>query len=127
MIVVDSSALIAIVLKEAQGDKCIDALSQASSVVISAVVLAEVSVVASCRGFADDLNILIGRFGFEVIPANHKTAEQVTFAYMTWGKGRHRAALNFVDCFSYALAKNRDCPLLFVGNDFSQTDIRSVL
>ena len=53
-------------------------------------------------------------------------ARLVADAYECWGKGEHPASLNFGDCFAYALAKARDCPLLFVGNDFAQTDVTGV-
>jgi ribonuclease VapC len=51
----------------------------------------------------------------------------VAEAYVRWGKGRDRARLNFGDCFAYALAKERDCALLFVGEDFAKTDVTSAL
>ncbi|MEI9905071.1 MAG: type II toxin-antitoxin system VapC family toxin [Asticcacaulis sp.] len=66
-------------------------------------------------------------FDITIAPADESVAEQVTFAYRTWGKGYHPARLNLVDCFSYALARSLNCPLLFVGDDFSQTDIQSAL
>lgn len=55
------------------------------------------------------------------------SAQQAWSAFRRFGKGRHRAHLNYGDCFSYAAAKHFDCPLLFIGNDFSQTDIRSAI
>jgi ribonuclease VapC len=127
MIAVDSSALIAIVLEEPEAAHCMDALETAEAILISAAVLAEVSVVASNRGFLDDLETLIEKLDIQVIPATALTAVQVTHTYEIWGKGRHPAGLNIMDCFSYAVAKMYGCPLLFIGNDFSQTDIESVL
>lgn len=54
-------------------------------------------------------------------------ADKVADAYDRWGKGVHPAGLNFGDCFAYALAKSQDCPLLFVGDYFAQTDVESAL
>ena len=59
----------------------------------------------------------------EIMPASEVTFLQVTDAYDRWGKGLHPAALNICDCFAYALAVNRKCPLLFVGDDFAKTDV----
>ncbi|WAC48190.1 type II toxin-antitoxin system VapC family toxin [Asticcacaulis sp. SL142] len=127
MIVVDSSALISIVLKEPTGHACIEVLETAERLLISAAILAEVSVVAGHRGFLGDLQTLIDRLDIEIVPADEHVAEMVTAAYMAWGKGRHKASLNLMDCFSYVTAKAYECPLLFVGNDFSQTDVVSAL
>jgi len=127
MIAVDSSALMAIALNEATADRCTDCLAQSDEIVISAVALAEVLIVANSRGIGDELRLLVEGLGIEAIPATETTAEQVAYVYKTWGKGYHRASLNLVDCFSYAVAKERDCPLLFVGNDFIHTDIVSAI
>lgn len=127
MIAVDSSALMAIVLREPAATACKEALNEADRLLMSAAVLAEVSVVAGHRGFFSDLQTLMDQLDIEIVPADQDTAEMVTAAYMAWGKGRHRASLNLMDCFSYAIAKANSCPLLFVGNDFSQTDIESAL
>jgi len=127
MIAVDSSALMAIALNEATADRCADCLAQSDETVISAVTLAEVLIVAHSRGIGDDLRMLVEGLGIEAIPATETTAEQVAYVYKTWGKGYHRASLNLADCFSYAVAKERNCPLLFVGNDFRHTDIVSAI
>jgi ribonuclease VapC len=66
-------------------------------------------------------------FDFEVAPVTGATARLAGEAYGRWGKGIHPAGLNYGDCFSYALAKERDWPLLFIGDDFSRTDILSAL
>jgi ribonuclease VapC len=127
MMTVDSSALIAIALNETMADRCCEALEQASDMVMSAVTLAEVLIVAQGRGCSDDLKALIESISIDIMPVTETTAEQVAFAYKTWGKGFHPARLNLADCFSYVVAKERNCPLLFVGDDFSQTDIESAL
>jgi ribonuclease VapC len=59
-----------------------------------------------------------------VVPVTEADAILVAEAYDRWGRGAHSAALNYGDCFAYVLAKQRGCPLLFVGNDFSQTDVQ---
>ena len=125
--VVDSSALMAITLEEEAADQCGAALVQASELIMSAAILAEVLVVAQNRGLASKLQGLIDSLGIDIMPVTDTTAEQVAYVYKTWGKGHHKASLNLMDCFSYALAKERNCPLLFIGNDFSQTDIESAL
>lgn len=60
-------------------------------------------------------------------PVAPMDADTVADAYDRWGKGVHPAGLNFGDCFAYALAKSQNCPLLFVGDDFAQTDVESAL
>jgi ribonuclease VapC len=62
-----------------------------------------------------------------VEPATAATARRVAAIYLRWGKGYHPARLNFADCFAYDVAKQHACPLLFVGDDFSRTDIQAAL
>jgi ribonuclease VapC len=127
MIAIDSSALMAVVLNESDADACAKALASAASRIISAAVLTEVLIVAESRNLKPAVQALIDQLDFNVIAVTRSTAEQAVMAYDRWGKGRHKAALNIMDCFSYALAKENNCPLLFIGNDFSQTDIESAL
>lgn len=127
MIAIDSSALMAIVLNESDADACAKALASAASRIISAAVLTEVLIVAESRNLRPAVQALIDQLDFNVIAVTRSTAEQAVMAYDRWGKGRHKAALNIMDCFSYALARENNCPLLFIGNDFSQTDIESAL
>jgi ribonuclease VapC len=65
--------------------------------------------------------------GFEVVTVTPATARHIGAAYDQWGRGVHPAGLNLGDCFAYELARERACALLYVGNDFAQTDIESVL
>lgn len=67
------------------------------------------------------------RLDMEVVPTTIETARQCAQAHLRWGKGVHPAKLNYGDTFAYALAKSRNCPLLFIGNDFSRTDIVSAI
>ena len=124
---VDSSALMAIALNEALADACDQCLQESDETIISAVTLAEVLIVAQSRGVRGQLQALMDNLAIDVIPVDETFAEQVAYVYKTWGKGYHRASLNLADCFSYTVAKMNNCPLLVVGNDFSQTDIESAL
>nr|WP_294528878.1 type II toxin-antitoxin system VapC family toxin [uncultured Rhodopila sp.] len=127
MIVVDTSALFAIAAGEARGPACAEALAVETVIVISAATLAEALIVAARTGLTAEMHRLIAGAGMEVIPLIEADAVRVADAYNRWGKGVHPAGLNYGDCFAYALAQARKCPLLFVGNDFSKTDVRSAL
>lgn len=123
MIVVDTSALMAILLGEPDGERCAAALEVDPDVVISAATLAEALIVAGRRNIAAEMSALIEGLGFEVAPVTAAVAAQVAEAYGRWGKGVHPAALNFGDCFAYALARDTGRPLLFTGEDFARTDV----
>lgn len=127
MIVVDSSALMAIILDEPEASVCADALKTANKLTISAGTVAEALIVAGARNLFQEMEQLIDGLGFAVVPVSPKSARDVAAAYRRWGRGAHRAKLNFGDCFAYALAKEQNCPLLFAGDDFSQTDIASAI
>lgn len=126
MIVVDTSALVAICCGEPTRDACIDALDQHATC-ISAGTLVECFVTAEWKGVGGEMRKLVAALAPEVVPVTEEMAYQAQLVYRQWGKGMHPAALNFGDCFSYVVAKQRRLPLLFVGNDFSQTDIESAL
>lgn len=89
--------------------------------------MAEALIVAKARGISVALNLLLERPNIELVPVTAASARRAAEAYAKWGKGVHRAKLNFGDCFSYELAMSRACPLLFIGNDFSKTDVKSAL
>ncbi len=127
MIVIDTSALMAIALNEPQARDCERAIVTAGGAIVSAGTLSEILIVADGRGLADVMQQVLTVVAADVIAVDGAMATKVAAAYRLWGKGNHPARLNLGDCFSYALARDRDRPLLFVGNDFSQTDIRSVL
>lgn len=126
MIAVDSSALMAILPGEPQGEACLGVLEQ-NDLVMSAATLTEVLIVSIARGRDRELVSLIEAADIEIQPHTAKLAYQSGEAFRQWGKGRHVASLNYGDCCAYALAKSQDCPLLYVGNDFSQTDIVSAI
>ena len=127
MICVDSSALLAIVFLEPEAERCRDALASDPDVLISAATVAEALIVAGRRGAADPMAQLLDISGLRVIDVTKADAIRAAEAYSIWGKGVHSARLNYGDCFAYELASRQRCPLLFVGDDFSQTDIESVL
>jgi ribonuclease VapC len=127
MIAVDTSALMAIVLNEPQADACIAVLAAEEDLLISAGTLAEALIVAARRNVGEEIARLIDGLGFEVVSVTSASARRVAEAHARWGKNRHPAALNFGDCFAYEAAMEHGCRLLFVGDDFSQTDVESVL
>jgi len=127
MMAVDTSALMAIVLGEERAEACAAALKTDERVIVSAGTVAEALIVAARRNLNAQVQRLIDELGMEVVPVTLGSAQRVAQAYALWGKGVHPAALNSGDCFAYELAKESACPLLFVGKDFSQTDIKSVL
>lgn len=127
MIAVDTSALMVLVLDEAQAGACAAALETEDRLLISAGTLAEALIVGDRRNVGEEVAQLIDGLGFEVVSVTSGSARRVAQAYKRWGKGVHAAALNYGDCFAYELATEHDCPLLYVGDDFSQTDVKSAL
>jgi len=127
MIAVDTSALMAIVLGEAEADACIRVLESETEVVISAGTVAEALMVAGRRNVGEEAARLIDGLGFEIVSVTAASARRIGAAYARWGKGLHPARLNFGDYFAYEIAKEHSCPLLYVGDDFSKTDLESAL
>jgi ribonuclease VapC len=127
MIAVDTSALMAIALGEAEADACIRVLETEAEVVISAGTVAEALIVAARRNVGEEMTRMIDGLGLEIVSVTPSSARRVAAAYARWGRGTHPAGLNFGDCFSYEVAKEHSCPLLFVGDDFSKTDLESAL
>jgi ribonuclease VapC len=128
MIAIDSSALIAILRREPEADDFLHIITNAEGCLLSAVSLLETSLVLAGRtGDATawtELDALIARAGIEVVAQDAELAKIARAAFLRYGRGRHPVALNLGDCASYALAKHRDLPLLFKGEDFSRTDLR---
>ena len=130
MIVVDTSALIAILGREPDAALYAEAIAEADSPLISAATLLELHIVMLNRhgGRAGQLvDRLIQDAGFQI---EHFTAQHLELAreaYARYGKGRNSAGLNYGDCFSYALAKATGLPLLFKGSDFAKTDLVAAL
>jgi len=126
-VIVDTSALLAVVIGEPARGACLGALEGANHLGISAGTLAECLVVSIGRGVEAEMRALIDALDADIVPVTNETAYAVGEACRRWGKGRHPAGLNYGDCFSYVAAKQLGLPLLFVGDDFSRTDIKSAL
>ncbi|MBJ7484376.1 type II toxin-antitoxin system VapC family toxin [Brevundimonas sp.] len=129
MIVVDASALVAILLNESEGPAFREALLVESDIRLSPVGYWEAAIrLRSLRGVAGvkDLDRLIAQFNIAVSPATAATAVLASEAESLYGK-RSAAKLNLGDCFAYALAKELDAPLLFKGGDFTETDLISAV
>lgn len=125
--VVDTSALLAILLDEPEALRCSKAIEAAPTAFISAATRVELDIVIvnklgeEALGDADEL---LETAGIQIEPVTAAQTQLARQAYLTFGKGRsHPAQLNYGDCFSYALAKDMQEPLLFVGQDFAATDI----
>jgi ribonuclease VapC len=127
MIAVDTSALMAIALNEPEAGGCIAALEIENNVLISAGTVAEALIVSARRNVAEELASLIDGLGLQIVSVTPASARRIADAYQKWGKGVHRAGLNFGDCFAYEVARTHGCSLLYVGDDFAKTDIESVL
>ena len=124
MIVLDTSALIAILQGEPEAQACRSAIAEADELLIAAPNLTEALIVAAGRQLHGEMGRLIADLALTVVPLDEAAAYAALRAYVRWGKGFHRAKLNLGDAFAYALAKERDCPLLFVGDDFARTDVK---
>ena len=127
--IVDSSALIAILLNEPDRASLVAKMASASSLSVSAAsVLESAMVLEGNRGLgaSADLDDLIRRTRMRIIPFDVEQLEIARRAFELYGKGRHPAELNFGDCISYALAKWTGEALLYKGEDFTLTDIRRV-
>jgi ribonuclease VapC len=127
--VVDTSALLAILLGEPEAENVAAAIERNTPRLLSAASLLEASIVIEARkGEAGgrELDLLLYRSEIEVVAVDRDQAEAARTAWRRFGKGRHAAALNYGDCFAYALAKTRRLPLLFRGEDFARTDVAVV-
>jgi len=129
-VVADTSALVAILFAEPDAARFADAIAAAPTRVISAFTRVELSCVIEGRKGEEgrrDLENLLRDGAFEIAPVTLEHAELAIGAYRRFGKGRHPAALNIGDCFSYALARSTSYRLLYKGNDFALTDIRAAI
>jgi len=127
-VIVDSSALIAVVNRESDAERYEEAMLTAPNCRMSVANILEAYMVVEGRGGAaagHELNIVLARAGIEAVPVTVEQMEAARQAWRRFGRGSHPAALNFGDCFAYALARVTGEPLLFKGGDFPQTDIRA--
>lgn len=125
--VVDTSALIAVLLGEPERDRFVDLLAEADDPLISAATLVEASIVMLAKTGPDgvgDLDDLLAAAAVRCVAVDATQAQIARDAFERFGKGRSPAGLNYGDCFSYALATATNRPLLFKGEDFEHTDIR---
>jgi ribonuclease VapC len=126
--VIDTSALVAMMTGEPSADRLVAALESESDRLVSAATVVEASMVLMGR-YGDVGDAQLDRFlrsiGAEVVPVEEEHVTLARDAALRFGKGRHPAALDFGDCFSYALSVARHSPLLFVGDDFSKSDVEA--
>jgi ribonuclease VapC len=127
LIVVDTSALMAIALNEPERDRCIRLLSREPELIMSTGTLLEVHIVAAGRDMTAEVAAVLESFRIQIVEVTEVSARRAGAAYRRSGKGFHPAKLNFGDCFAYELARSRDCPLLYVGEDFARTDVRGAI
>ena len=125
MIVLDTSALVALLLGEPEAPRLSRRIADEDVLLMSAGTAAEALILSGQRGFRPSLEAMLAELGVEIVPLMASDIGRVGDAYARWGRGSHPAGLNFGDCFAYYLAHSRQCPLLFVGNDFSHTDIEA--
>jgi ribonuclease VapC len=125
--ILDSSAIVAIVFKEPDHEILMKRIAEAAEVGIGVPTLVECGIVLSAR-LNQDARGLLGRFlrdaNIVIIPFSEEHFGTAIGAWLKYGKGRHSAGLNFGDCLSYAVAKLANMPLLFVGEDFTKTDLQ---
>jgi ribonuclease VapC len=124
--VIDTSALVAILNREPERHGFIEAIEFADSPRMSVASFVETSIVVESRygaGGLRDLDRFISRAGIELIPVDFEQGQLARSAYSRFGKGRHRAGLNYGDCFSYAAAISLGDSLLCKGDDFIHTDV----
>jgi ribonuclease VapC len=128
--VIDTSAIVAIAQNEPEAPTFEQLIADDPVRLISAATVLEAAMVLETR-FGEpggvELDLWLARANVDIIAVEVEHADQARRAWRRYGKGRHPAGLNYADCFSYALAKLTDEPLLFKGNDFSQTDIQAAL
>jgi ribonuclease VapC len=127
--VVDTSALLALLLGEPEAERCAQILAANPAFSISSFSVLETGIVLSARkgpAATRELDFLLHRADAVVVPLTAELGEFARDAWERFGKGRHPAGLNIGDCCAYALSRSLGEPLLFKGNDFNQTDLKSM-
>jgi ribonuclease VapC len=127
--VIDTSVLVALLFDESDAEQFELAIEADPRRLMSAASILETSIVVESRfGEAGgrEFDLLLYKAQIEIVAVTPEQVDIARHAYRTYGKGRHPAGLNFGDCFAYALCKMSGEPLLFKGNDFSQTDVERV-
>lgn len=124
--VIDTSALLAVLQDEPERRRINEVLEASSATLISAATLVEASILSEARRGLEgvrELDLLLDEAHIAVVPVDLDQARTARRAFSIYGKGRHPAGLNFGDCFSYALARITDRGLIFTGDDFTKTDV----
>ena len=124
--VIDTSALAAIFFGEPERQKFLTAIASAPTRMVSAATILETGIVLESRlgdAAGREFDLFVLRANLEIVPVNAEQAELARSAWRRFGKGRHPAALNYGDCFAYALSKWTGEPLLAKGTDFESTDL----
>ena len=127
--VIDTSALMAILRLEPERPRFVEAIEATDSRRMSTATFVEASIVAEKSRGAEglrELDLFLTTAGIDLVAVDSEQAHAARRAFSRFGKGRHRAALNYGDCFSYALAMVVGEPLLFKGDDFGHTDVEPV-
>jgi ribonuclease VapC len=129
MIVMETSAIVAVYMREPGLELYLDVLSQSAAVSLPATCMVEAAIVLSrFESARDDIERLLERYQIEIVVIDRAMARLAIDAFLRYGKGRgHPAQLNFGDCLSYAAARHLNAPLLYKGTDFDHTDIESAL
>lgn len=128
--IIDTSALLAILFAEEDAARYAEAIAAANARMISAANYLEAAIVVDNQVSAAagrQVDAFVSRAGIQVEPVTREHADLARQAYLDFGKGNHPARLNFGDCFAYALSKATGQPLLFKGDDFAETDLQSAL
>jgi ribonuclease VapC len=127
-IAIDTSAWIAIRFEEPGHELLVETVVNAAAVLVSTPTVLETAIILR-RKYPVDPRLSLARdlksFGIQIVPLNEDHSDVAIQAFLRYGKGRHPAGLNFGDCLSYAVASLAGIPLLYVGNDFSKTDIEA--
>ena len=130
-VVLDTSAVAAVIFGEPDAEGLLAAMTRsAGDLLLSAATAVELGIVVEARqgpAATDDLRRMLTTLTVVTVPLDEEQAGIALAAWRRFGKGLHVAGLNLGDCYSYALAKSRQAPLLFKGEDFAQTDIASAL
>ena len=127
--ILDSSAIVAVVLREPGYKDLLTKIAAAEKIAVGAATAAEAAIVLSAKSGTDGrllISQILRSFDVELVPFDEAQYFTAVGAYQKFGKGQHKANLNFGDCLSYALARERNEALLYVGSDFSKTDLPAI-
>ena len=128
MIVLDSSSILAVLKKEPERDRFLEVIGDTGHALVSAGTVVELAAVAGrSRVLTARVTEFLNRPYARIEPVTAEQARMASAAFRAWGKGHHPAGLNLGDMFAYLLARERNLPLLFKGNDFSRTDVRNAM